>query len=69
VFPCYLVLLLSNLLVWTGLEGGVSFILYVDYFPNAAFFLGKLVVMRKGCWFYSLTGYDLFLPLVPSLVK
>ena len=32
-------------------------------------FLGKLVVMRKGCWHYSLTGYALFLALLPSLVK
>ena len=41
VFPCYFVSPLSNLLVWTGLEGGVSFILYVDYFPKAALFSRK----------------------------
>jgi hypothetical protein len=33
--------LLSNLVVWTGLDGGVSFSLHADYFPKAALFSRK----------------------------
>jgi hypothetical protein len=50
--------LLSNLVVWTGLDGGVSFSLHADYFPKAALFSRKahgdekrmLVLFFDGVW-------------------
>ena len=69
VFPCYFVSPLSNLLVWTTLEGVFPFHFMLIIFLKLLCFLGKLGVMRKGCWYCSLTGYGLFLPLVPSFVK
>jgi len=69
VFPCYFVSPLSNLLVWTTLEGVFPFHFMLIIFLKLLCFLGKLGVMTKGCWYCSLSGYGLFLPLVPSFVK
>lgn len=59
--------LTSNSTNWTGCVFPFSFIFVI--FLKLHCFLGKLVVMRKGCWHYSLTGYPLFLPIVPFFVK
>ena len=67
--PCYFVplCLTSNSMNWTGCVFPFLFMFVI--FLKLHCFLGKLVVMRKGCWHYSLTGYALFLALLPSLVK